>query len=346
MAISLLDMTFDELASAVAEMGEPSYRVDQLADWVYRKGVTDPARMTNLPRRLVDAFDILTSQVAKRRTGKDGTSKLLIALADGQHVETVLIPDRRRATACVSSQVGCSMGCSFCASGLGGLKRNCSSGEMLQQILHLQNACRTKVTNVVFMGMGEPLANYDQTVRAMKALTDPRSFGISARKITISTVGLPDRIRQLAKLREPFTLAISLHAPNDRLRAELIPRAASVPIRQIISAASEFYESRHREVTLEYLLLGGVNDSLTCADELAEISGKLRCNVNLIPYNPVPGLPYDRPTPVAVKAFAERLCKKGVNANIRRPRGLDIAAACGQLRRDSQTPGPASTPRR
>ena len=337
MAISLLDMTFDELASAVAEMGEPSYRAGQLADWVYGKGITDPAGMSNLPRRLLDAFDILTSQVSKCQVSKDGTSKLLIALADGQHVETVLIPDRRRATACLSSQVGCAMRCSFCASGVGGLKRNCGSGEMLQQILHLQKTCRTKVTNVVFMGMGEPLANYDQTVKAMKALTDPKRFGISARKITISTIGLPDKIRRLAKLREPFTLAISLHAPNDQLRARLIPEASSVPMRQIVSAASEFYESRHREITLEYLLLGGVNDSLDCADELAEIGGKLRCNVNLIPYNPVLELPYHRPSPIAVKAFADRLSKRGVNANIRRPRGLDIAAACGQLRRDAQT---------
>jgi len=225
------------------------------------------------------------------------------------------------------------MRCSFCASGLGGLQRNCSSGEMLQQLLHLQNSCRTKVTNVVFMGMGEPLANYDQTVRAIEALTDLKRFGISARKITVSTIGLPDRIRQLSRLREPFTLAISLHAPNDQLRGKLIPEASSVPIRQIISAAREFYESRHREITLEYLLLSGVNDSLNCAEELAEISSQLRCNVNLIPYNPVPELPYDRPSPITVKAFADRLSKKGVNVHIRRPRGVDIAAACGQLRR-------------
>ena len=333
MAISLLEMTFDELASAVTDMGQPSYRADQLTDWVYGKGVTDPARMSNLPRRLLDAFDILTSQVSSSQVSDDGTSKLLIALADGHHVEAVLIPDRQRATACLSTQVGCAMRCSFCASGLGGLQRNCSSGEMLQQLLHLQNSCRTKVTNVVFMGMGEPLANYDQTVRAIEALTDLKRFGISARKITVSTIGLPDRIRQLSRLREPFTLAISLHAPNDQLRGKLIPEASSVPIRQIISAAREFYESRHREITLEYLLLSGVNDSLNCAEELAEISSQLRCNVNLIPYNPVPELPYDRPSPITVKAFADRLSKKGVNVHIRRPRGVDIAAACGQLRR-------------
>jgi len=336
MALSLLDMSFDEITSAVVAAGHPRYRADQIADWVYRKSITDPARMSNLPRTLTGGFDILTSQVAKRRTSKDGTTKLLLTLADGSHVETVLIPDRRRKTACLSTQVGCAMGCTFCASGLGGLRRNCTCGEILQQILHLQHACGTKVTNVVFMGMGEPLANFNQTVKALRALTDPKLFGISARKITVSTIGIPDKIRRLAKLREPFTLAISLHAPNDQLRAKLIPMASSVPIRRIISAARQFYESRHREITLEYLLLGGINDDPGYADQLAEISDSLRCNVNLIPYNPVPELPYDRPTDLAIESFAERLSKRGVNANIRRPRGQDVAAACGQLTRQSR----------
>ena len=357
MAISFLDMTIDELIAALAEMGENPYRAAQLADWVYRKGVTDPSKMSNLPPNLLARFDILTSRIAGRTESRDGTVKLLLELADGRgfsagpagsgdpfHVETVLIPEPRRATACLSTQVGCAMGCSFCASGIGGLVRNCTCGEMLQQVLHLQQAClpaagqggSRHMTNVVFMGMGEPLANFDQVAAALEALTDPQRFGISARKITVSTIGLPEGIRKLARLAMPVTLAISLHAPDDELRRRLIPAAGETSIEQILAAAREFYQSRKREVTLEYLLLAGVNDDPARADQLARLAGKLRCNVNLICYNPVPGLPYRRPGQAAVKAFAGQLAAKGINANVRRSRGLDAAAACGQLRRHAE----------
>jgi len=329
----LLNMTIGELRAAAAGLGEKAYRADQLADWVYRKGVTDAERMTNLPGAFVGQFEILTSRAAGRADGSDGTIKLLLRLHDGEHVETVLIPSGTRATACVSTQAGCAMKCRFCASGLSGLKRNLSAGEMLEQILHLQQAAGRRVTHVVFMGMGEPLANYDATVSAVRAIVDPMRFGISARRVTVSTLGLPRQIRRLGREKLPITLAISLHAPNDALRRELIPAAAHTPLETVIAAAEEFFTRTKREVTLEYLLLGGVNDTNVCAESLARIARRLRCNVNLIRYNPVESLPYERPSQAKARAFADRLERRGVNVSIRRSRGLDAAAACGQLRR-------------
>jgi 23S rRNA (adenine2503-C2)-methyltransferase len=190
------------------------------------------------------------------------------------------------------------------------------------------------VTNVVFMGMGEPLANYDATVSALRAMIDPQRGGLSARHVTVSTVGLPRQIRRLAREGLPVTLAISLHAPNDALRARLIPLAAQVPLADILAAAEAFYDSRHREVTLEYVVLAGVNDTKTCAEGLARIARRLRCNVNLIRYNPVTGLAFQRPAEAQVEAFAARMGELGVNVHVRRSRGLDVTAACGQLRRE------------
>jgi len=332
----MLDMTIDELRDALVEAGYKAFRAKQLADWVYRKGVVDPARMSNIPPSLVESLPVLTSHVAERADCEDGCVKLLVELHDAARIEAVLIPTARRATACVSTQVGCAMGCTFCASGLEGLVRNLTSGEILEQVLHLQPAAERKVTHVVFMGMGEPLANYDATVAAVRALVDPRRFAISARRITVSTVGLPDQIRKLAREDLPITLAVSLHAPNDVVRGELIPAARRFPLAEVLAAAEEFYSSRKREVTLEYSLLAGVNDSLLCAEALAKIASRLRCNVNLIRYNPVPSLPYARPARQAVEAFAARLSDRGVNVTIRRSRGLHADAACGQLRQRMQ----------
>jgi 23S rRNA (adenine2503-C2)-methyltransferase len=339
MSISVLEMTIDELSRALVEAGEQAYRARQLADWVYRKGVTDPAMMTNLPAGTLEKIAVLTSRLIGRTDSRDGAIKLLLEFpgldepAKPSHVETVLIPEALRTTACLSTQVGCAMGCTFCASQIGGLDRNCTSGEMLQQVLHLQHASEQRVTNVVFMGMGEPLANFDELARALDALTDPQRFGLSARKITVSTIGLPEGIRRLTALDLPVTLAISLHAPDDELRRRLIPPAKAFSIDQVIAAAREFYHARKREVTLEYLMLAGVNDTPQQADQLAHIARKLRCNVNLISYNPVDGLAYRRPTAATVKAFSARLASKGINVHTRRSRGLDASAACGQLRR-------------
>jgi len=333
----LLDSTPEALAGDLKARGQPAYRTRQILDWAWRKGAPDFAAMTNLPRGLRDELAAETvvraGRVAARSDAADGVVKLLLAWADGEQIETALIPAQRRATACVSTQAGCPVGCSFCASGADGLRRNLSAGEIVEQVLWLQDAAERAVTHVVFMGMGEPLLNYDATVAAVRALTDPRRGGLSARRVTVSTVGLPREIRRLAREDLPITLAISLHAPTDALRRELIPWPGLPPLAEVIGAAQAFFQARKREVTLEYVLLGGVNDTNVCAEGLSRLAHQLRCNVNLIPYNPVSALPYRRPGRQAVRAFADRLQRRGVNVQVRRSRGADANAACGQLRR-------------
>jgi 23S rRNA (adenine2503-C2)-methyltransferase len=333
-------MTPEQLAAEMEALGQPEYRADQLMDWVYRKGVTDPAKMTNVAPAVAGQLTILTSRVVQRSDSIDGTTKLLVELQDKGRIECVLIPTETRATACVSTQVGCGMGCTFCASGTGGLERNLTVGEMLEELLHLRGATGRRITHVVFMGMGEPLANYEGTVGAIRAIIDPRRFGISARHVTVSTVGLPKQIRRLASENLPITLAISLHAPNDALRRQLIPSAGRFPIDEILAAAQGFFQARKREVTLEYVLLAGLNDTNVCAEALARVARRLRCSVNLIRYNPVPTLLYRRPSQSAVQAFAQHLRRRGVNVHVRRSRGLDAQAACGQLRRRSDIQDP------
>jgi len=286
-----------------------------------------------LREKLAAEFSIITGSIAARSDSDDGCVKLLVEYPDGERIETVAIPSDDRLTACVSTQAGCAMACSFCASGLDGLRRNLTAGEIVQQVLMLEQATESRITNVVFMGMGEPLANLDATVRAVRTLCDPRRGAISARKITVSTAGLPKQIRELADIELPITLAISLHAPNDELRRKLMPVASRYPIADIISAARDFFSSHKREVTLEYTLIADVNDSTICAVQLAEIAATLRCNVNIIRYNPVSTLPYRRPTEQKVNDFAELLRNRHVNVTVRRSKGISADSACGQLRR-------------
>ena len=333
MSIHPLGMTTEQLREAVVRAGQPAYRADQIADWLYRKGVADPDRMSNLPAALTEKLVVLTSTVLDKRVSHDGTIKLLIGLSDGERIETVLIPAGDRVTACLSAQAGCAYGCAFCASGLGGLRRNLAAEEILEQLVHLRQRAERRISNVVFMGMGEPLANYDATLAAVRAIIDPGRFGVSARSVTVSTVGLPGAIRRLAAEKLPITLAISLHAPTDELRRRLMPRAARHSIEAVLDAARAFHDSRRREITLEYCLIGGENDSPDRAGALAGLARRLRCSVNLIRYNPAPSLPYARPSREAVRAFADRLRREGVNATVRRSRGIDADAACGQLRR-------------
>jgi len=336
---SYFEMTREKARDVLTAAGHKAFRAKQLADWVYCKGVTDPTAMSNLPADVADEFEFLTSTIAARADSRDGTTKLLLGLHDACQVETVLIPAEKRATACLSTQAGCAVGCRFCASGLGGLQRNISSGEILQQLVHLRQATGTAPTNVVFMGMGEPLANYGATVAAVRAIIDQDRFGISARRVTVSTIGLPAAIRRLADEDLAITLAISLHAPTDELRREIIPTAAKHTIDEILSSAAEFYQARKREVTLEYVLLAGVNDAAYHARNLSRLAGHLRCNVNLIRYNPVESLPYAPSDREATEAFITELRANGTNATLRKSRGADIAAACGQLRGNLQEQG-------
>lgn len=249
-----------------------------------------------------------------------------------------------RRTACISSQVGCPVGCRFCASGLGGLEDNLTAGQIVEQVWQLNQLPELKslgqcITNVVFMGMGEPLSNFDNVTRAVRTLTAEWGFGLSARRITISTVGLPAQIRRLAdKDLPPVTLAISLHAPNDELRRKLIPWAQYTSIDAILDAADAYFQKTGREITLEYILLRDVNDRPEHAAELAAIARRLRCNVNLIRYNEVAGIPFGRPATDDVRRFQDILRSRGINAHIRASRGRDIAAACGQLRHEASQP--------
>ncbi len=322
-------------------MGQPKYRTDQIARWIWQERVGDFSAMSNLPaelrQTLADRFVLRSGKVVERTKAADGTVKLLIEWPDGERIETVMIPSGTRATACVSTQVGCGMKCAFCASGMHGLKRNLTVAEIVEQVMHLSGETPNRISHVVFMGMGEPLANYEATVGAIRAMIDPQRLGISARHITVSTVGLPKGIRKLAEEDIPVTLAISLHAATDAMRREIIPAALRYPLEEIMLAAQEFFDSRHRQVTLEYVVLPGVNDTNVCAESLARVAMRLAANVNLISFNPVPSLPFSRPTSAEMRAFADRLEKRGANVQIRRSRGLEADAACGQLRQRKAT---------
>lgn len=330
----------DDLDLKLSEWGWERYRGRQLRQWVYGKLSADPDAITNLSKThkqtLREGIDFGLGAVTHRQESADGTWKILVNWEPEAMAEAVVIPDGIRRTACISSQIGCPVGCRFCASGLNGVKQSLSAERIVEQIFLLnQLLAKTKerVGNVVFMGMGEPLANYANVMRAVRILNHPECFNIGARKITISTVGVPSKMRELARENLQLNLAISLHAPNEALRKQLIPWAEHFALADILDAARDYFEQTGREVTLEYILLHGVNDKPEQARQLAAICKTLRCNVNLIRYNEVEGLPFQRPTNEDVVRFQSILRDNGVNAHVRRSRGRDIDAACGQLRR-------------
>lgn len=339
----LLDLNPEQMQAALVEDGfgdVPAYRVQQILQWVYGQKVESFEQMSNLPaewrRRLAEKYALFEGRVVQEQTASDGTHKLLLGWRLGGTSECVLIPDPPRMTACISTQVGCPVQCAFCASGVGGLERNLAAGEIVEQALHVARLCvkqGRRLSNVVFMGLGEPLANYDATLRAVRCINADWGLNIGARKITISTVGLPSRMKQLADEGLQITLALSLHAPTDELRQQLIPWAKRVTIDELTEACRYYFSRTGREVTLEYILLEGVNNLPYHAVELARISKQMRSNVNLIAYNPVADLGFSRPSRESVLRFEAALRERGVNTHVRRSRGLDIDAACGQLRR-------------
>ncbi len=419
------DLSRDDLRQRCADWGLPVFRATQVLEWVYRHGIIDPAAMTNLSARdrqtLAENLAFTSGSIAADQRASDGTRKLLLTwdqrvlrvgnaspaalpqLNDAaSQTECVMIPaddgEKSRRTACVSSQVGCPVGCRFCASGLGGLDANLTAGQIVEQVWHLSHnaaasavravgrkppdelACALddslgtspgtgglrptaltnqgteglrpaaptnqqgtarstihRISHVVFMGMGEPLANFDNVIRAIGTLMAEWALGISGRRITVSTVGLPAQIRRLADADLPVTLAISLHAPNDALRQQIIPWAQRVSIQQLLDAGRHYFDHTGREVTLEYILLSEVNDQPAHARELAAIARTLRSNVNLIRYNEVSPLPFKRPGDEAVTRFLNILRRAGVNTHLRASRGRDIAAACGQLRHERKS---------
>ncbi|HPP75034.1 MAG TPA: 23S rRNA (adenine(2503)-C(2))-methyltransferase RlmN [Armatimonadota bacterium] len=323
-----------ELEELAVKLGEPKYRGGQLADWIYKKDADDFDEMTNLPlsfRQKLEKSALLTrSKIVKRSTSRDGTAKFLLELADGQQIESVLLPYEDRVTVCVSTQVGCAAGCQFCATAIGGFIRNLTPGEIIDQVLTLQREAGRRVTNVVYMGMGEPLLNYDAVLASIRLLNS--EVGISMRKITVSTVGIVPRIKKLQSEDLQLTLAISLHAPDDDLRRRLIPLAERYPLNELMSACREYAKATSRRVTYEYLLLAGVNDSPVHARKLTELLKGMLANVNLIPYNEVCGKHYRRPKSAAVNAFREVLEQAGIEVTQRLERGHAVSAACGQLR--------------
>lgn len=338
----MFDLTADELHAMLASWGQPRFRAKQVLEWVYGKGVAGYSEMTNLAQtlreRLANELPLFQSDIVRRQESVDGVTKLLLQWPDRATTECVLIPDGERRTACISSQVGCPVGCVFCASGISGLQRQLTAGQIVEQAMRVSALCGegARLSNVVFMGLGEPLANYAATVQAVRTINAAWGMGIGARKITVSTVGLAVQMKRLAEEGLQITLAVSLHAPDDELRRQLIPWAERVAIDELIDAGRHYFDRTGREITLEYILLQGVNDGKAQAQALAKVTKRMRCNVNLISYNPVDGLPYKRTSDGAVSAFADTLRDHGVNVHVRRSRGLDIDAACGQLRRRTE----------
>jgi 23S rRNA (adenine2503-C2)-methyltransferase len=331
---------------AVAEeLGEPAYRGDQLHRWLHRDLARDFDEMTNLPAgfraRLAERFPDGFPEPAVVRSGDGGaTVKALFRLQGGALAETVLMAYRERATACISSQAGCGMGCPFCATGQMGLLRNLAAGEIVAQVvwaartlrdLNVPRSTPRRLSNVVFMGMGEPLANYDRVWRAVERLHDPSGMGLSARAITISTVGVLPAMRRLASERLPVTLALSLHAPDDELRSRLVPLNERYPIADLLAACRDFRAAHGRRVSIEYAMIDGVNDAPAHAEALSALLRGTDFHVNLIPLNPTPGYGLPASPRERIAAFRDSLTRHGVNATVRANRGTDIDAACGQL---------------
>ncbi len=352
--VDLYAMDRDGLAALTEELGQPRFRAAQIASWLVR-GIDDPQRMTDLPGSLRDRLSELTAGstpelVAHHVADEGRTHKFLLRFGDGEAIETVLMRYPRRSTVCISTQAGCAMGCPFCATGQAGLRRQLSAGEIVRQVMVAQQALTTgfigdvaleprglagagpdHVTNVVYMGMGEPLANLEPTIASVRWLHDPEGFGLSARGITVSTVGLVPAIGRLAALGLPLTLAVSLHAATDALRDELVPINRVHPLVELEDAVQAYRARTRRRVTLEWCLIGDVNDDDVQADALARIARRVRAHINVIPMNPTPGVRWKQPTRQRMAAFVARLEQAGASVTLRDTRGRDAEAACGQL---------------
>jgi 23S rRNA (adenine2503-C2)-methyltransferase len=346
----ILDVSADDARVWLEAHGERPMRGRQLRRWLLLGRAEAFEQMTDLPLSLRQAltadFLPLGTAIARHAAAPDGTHKLVLRLADGNHIECVLIQEADRHTACVSTQVGCGMGCVFCASGLNGVERNLTAGEILEQLLRLRNLTEPgqRLTHIVVMGMGEPMANLDNLLAALDVAGARDGLGIGARNITISSVGLPAKIRRLADLGKQYHLAVSLHAPNDLLRTQIVPTNDKTGMGPILEAADYFFTKTGRQVTFEYVVLRGLNDAPAHARELARLLRGRRAHVNLIPFNDVEGLPYRRPTDEALAAFVADLQAGGVSVKVRKRKGSAIDAACGQLRRTVEREGVTELP--
>jgi len=337
--MDLVGLLPGELKSWLQEKNEPAYRAKQIFDWVYKKNVFSFEEMVNVPKGLREkmaahfSFPSLTLEKTED-SGDAETTKYLWKLTDGKLVESVLISSGERRTVCVSSQVGCPARCAFCASGKEGLVRNLSAGEILEQVLQIQHRLiqqGERVSHIVFMGMGEPLENYDQVIKTIRLLIHPLAFNLSIRRITVSTVGVVEGIERLMHEDLPVNLALSLHAPNQRLRKKIVPYSRKYALEDILKAVVLYSKKTKRDLTYEYVMLKGINDSQEAAKELGALLKGQHCCVNLIPYNPVSGLHLKRPEKASIEAFRNILEQAGVRSTWRYTKGKDIAAACGQL---------------
>ena len=328
-------MSLEQLRTWCQEAGEPAYRGTQLFDWLYKRGATDPAIMANLPsgfRGWLAENTLLSagSVVGKSASALEPTLKYLIHLEDGSLVETVSMLEAGRHTVCLSSQVGCNVGCTFCATASMGLVRNLHPGEIIDQLLLVQEDRGIPATNVVFMGMGEPLLNYASVIAAAEIMHHPRGLNIGAQRITISTVGIVPRIKQYTDEQQPYRLAISLNATDDQTRAEIMPLDRKWNLEKLLNAARNHARTSKRAITFEYVLLAGINDSIKDAGRLARLVSNIKCKINLIPYNEA-GAIFRKPLQHVIEAFAAQLKEARIPVTIRWSNGVDIAAGCGQL---------------
>ncbi len=344
----LLGLSVSELEAFAVASGQPAFRGRQIYDWLYTKGVKNVDSITVLPKTwrtflLEKGVQVGRLQEVRRLVALDETTKLLLGTKEGDNIETVGIPTRDRLTVCVSSQIGCSMGCHFCATGKGGLLRSLATNEIVDQVISVREAMDRRPSHVVFMGMGEPLLNVEAVLSAIRCFN--HDLGIGQRRITISTVGVLDMLPKLAELslerlgRAQFTLAVSLHAPNQKLREQLIPTARQYHIDTLLNDCRHYFSITGRRVSFEYILLGGLNDHIDHAEELSNLVGGFQSHINLIAYNPIEGEQFKRPTSTRIKAFQRTLERRGVAVSFRVSRGIDQNAACGQLRRQHADSG-------
>jgi len=332
------ELSLKELEGKLLSWGSPKYQAQVIFNWIYQKGAYEFSRMSNLPvslrKALTEEFSILGLALADLQESRDGTTKFLFELADKNLVEAVNIPAAKRITGCISSQVGCKFGCNFCASAVKGFKRNLTRGEILDEVLYLKNNLSAgQLSHIVFMGTGEPLDNYENVLSAIRLINSPLAFNIGARRITISTCGIIPEIKSLALENLQIELSVSLHAAVDKTRNQLMPVNKKYPLAALIKCCHEYIEQTNRQITFEYILIKGVNADLAAAESLVGLLKDLRLvKINLIPANPIPELKIIPPQKEEIISFKDYLFKSGLNVTLRKERGQDIAAACGQLR--------------
>ena len=336
--ICISDMTLDRLTAYIVGLGQPKFRAKQIFKWLHQKLVTEFAQMTDQPKTLLSALaeqcTIAAPSIRRRQQSRDGTVKYLLELADGNCIETVLMRYKYGNTVCVSTQVGCAMGCRFCASTQAGRVRNLEAGEICSEIYTAKKDIGERISHIVLMGIGEPLDNFDEVMRFLENITSPEGVNIGMRNISLSTCGLVPKIDMLAEKKLQLTLSVSLHAPNNQIRSSMMPVNDAYPVEQLIQTVRRYQDTTGRRVSFEYSMVRGVNDSDACAKQLADLIRGMGAHVNLIPINPVDGSPYSATDAANVRRFQQKLESLGVNATVRRRLGSEISAACGQLRRD------------